>query len=109
MLLFVYGSLIDPINRAEVLGHLADAVPALLHGYARTRSLHWYIRRCAGAQTEGLVLTDLDAHDFATLDRYEEVPTLYTREQIEVVDMGCALIRCWVYLPTAWATLLNDE
>jgi hypothetical protein len=49
------------------------------------------------------VLTDLEAQDFARLDRYEEVPSLYTREQIEVVDMGGALIRCWVYLPTAWA------
>jgi hypothetical protein len=52
------------------------------------------------------VLTGLDARDFATLDRYEEVPTLYTREQIEVVGPGDTLIRCWVYLPTAWATPL---
>jgi cation transport regulator ChaC len=101
--LFVYGSLIDPIHCAEILGHFADGVPAILHGYARGRSGHWYIRRCAGAQTEGLVLTDLDAHDFATLDCHEEVPTLYTREQIEVAGTGGTLIRCWVYLPTAWA------
>jgi cation transport regulator ChaC len=101
--LFVYGSLIDPIHRAEILGHFADGVPAILHGYARGRSRHWYIRRRAGAQTEGLVLTDLDAHDFATLDRYEEVPALYTREQIDVAGTVGALIRCWVYLPTAWA------
>jgi gamma-glutamylcyclotransferase (GGCT)/AIG2-like uncharacterized protein YtfP len=103
LLLFVYGSLIDPIHRAEVLGHFADGVPVILYGYARARSGHWYIQRCEGAQTAGLVLTDLEAQDFATLDRYEEVPSLYTREQIEVVDMGGALIRCWVYLPTAWA------
>jgi cation transport regulator ChaC len=103
LLLFVYGSLIDPIHRAEVLGRFAGGVPAILHGYARARSLHWYIYRCAGAQTEGLVLTDLDAQDFATLDRYEDVPALYIREQIEAVDMGGARIRYWVYLPTAWA------
>jgi cation transport regulator ChaC len=108
MLLFVYGSLIDPIHRGEVLDHFVDGVPAILHGYARARSLHWYIHRCAGAQTDGLVLTDLDAHDFATLDRYEDVPTLYTREQVEVVDMGGAPIRCWVYLPTAWAAPSNE-
>jgi cation transport regulator ChaC len=101
--LFVYGSLIDPIHRAEVLGHFADGVPAILHGYARGRSLHWYIRPRAGAQTGGLVLIDLDARDFATLDAYEDVPTLYTREQIEVTGIDSALIRCWVYLPTAWA------
>ena len=100
--LFVYGSLIDPIHRGEILGHFADGVPAILHGYVRGRSRHWYIRRRAGAQTEGLVLTDLNAHDFATLDSYEEVPTLYIREQIEVTGMDGTLIRCWVYLPTAW-------
>lgn len=101
--LFVYGSLIDPIHRAEILGHFAEGVPAILDGYVRGRSLHWYIRPYAGAQTEGLVLTDLNAHDFATLDDYEEVPTLYTREQIEVAGTDGTLIRCWVYIPTAWA------
>jgi hypothetical protein len=106
--LFVYGSLIDPAHRAEVLGHPSDGVPATLHGYARARSRYWYVTRRAGAQTEGLVLTDLDAHDFTTLDRYEEVPTLYTRDQIDVVDAAGALIRCWVYLPTAWAAPLAD-
>jgi len=101
--LFVYGSLIDPIHRAEILGHLADGVPAILHGYARGRSRYWYISRREGTQTAGLVLTDLDARDFAALDRYEDVPTLYTREQVEVAKMDGALVRCWVYLPTAWA------
>jgi cation transport regulator ChaC len=100
--LFVYGSLIDPIHRAEILGHLVDGVPAILHGYERGRTRHWYIRRSAGTRTEGLVLSDLNAHDIATLDGYEEVPTLYTREEIEVARMDGALIRCWVYIPTAW-------
>jgi hypothetical protein len=49
------------------------------------------------------VLTNLDARDLATLDAYEEVPTLYTREQIGVTGIDGSLIRCWVYLPTAWA------
>ncbi len=101
--LFVYGSLVDPIHRAEILGHSADGMPAILHGYARGRSLHLYIRPEAGAQTAGLVLTNLNAQDLAMLDRYEEVPTLYTREQIEVTAAGGASIRCWVYFPTAWA------
>jgi cation transport regulator ChaC len=100
--LFVYGSLIDPIHRAEILGHFVEGVPAILHGYERARSRHWYIRPRAGAQTEGLVLSDLNAHDFAALDAYEELPTLYTREQIRVAGMDGTLIRCWVYLPTAW-------
>jgi gamma-glutamylcyclotransferase (GGCT)/AIG2-like uncharacterized protein YtfP len=100
--LFVYGSLIDPIHRAKVLGHLADGVPAILHGFVRGRSRYWYIRRREGAETAGLVLSDLDARDFATLDHYEDVPTLYIRDQVEVAAMDGTHIRCWVYLPTGW-------
>lgn len=106
--LFVYGSLIDPAHRAEVVGHAADGIPAILHGFERRRSLHWYVRRCEGARTDGLLLTNLDAHDYATLDAYEEVPTLYTREQIEVTDSDGAVVRCWVYLPTEWAATLAE-
>jgi gamma-glutamylcyclotransferase (GGCT)/AIG2-like uncharacterized protein YtfP len=102
-LLFVYGSLIDPIHRADILGRFIEGVPAILDDYARGRSIHWYILRLPGAQTEGVVLSGLDLRDLAKLDAYEEVPTLYTREQIEVTGMDGRLIRCWVYLPTAWA------
>lgn len=102
-LLFVYGSLIDPIHRANILGRLTNGVPAILQDYHRGRSLHWYVRELPGAQTEGVLLSDLDTGDLAALDAYEEVPTLYTREEIEVRRMDGTLIRCWVYLPTAWA------
>jgi gamma-glutamylcyclotransferase (GGCT)/AIG2-like uncharacterized protein YtfP len=101
--LFVYGSLIDPVHRAEVLGHAADGIPATLHGFERGRSRYWFIRRREGVQIDGLVLASLDGRDYATLDAYEEVPTLYTREQIDVTKDDGALISCWVYLPTDWA------
>jgi hypothetical protein len=100
--LFVYGSLIDPVHCAEVLGRFVDAVPAVLGHYERGRSRHWYIRRRQGAETHGLLLANLDAHDYAVLDRYEEVPTLYTRTQVEVTRQDGAVIRCWVYFPTDW-------
>lgn len=106
--LFVYGSLLDPVHRAEVLGHSADGVPATLHGYERGRSRYWFIRRREGVQIDGLVLANLNARDYATLDAYEEVPTLYTREQIEVAGPDGALIRCWVYLPTDWAAAPSE-
>lgn len=101
--LFVYGSLVDPAHRAEVLGRHADGTPAILLGYERGRSRHWYVRRRAGARTEGFVLHALGESDFGVLDRYEEVPALYTREQIEVAAADGAALRCWIYLPTAWA------
>jgi len=50
--------------------------------------------------TAGLVLLDLNARDFVELDRYEELPILYTGEKIEVADAAGQPRRCWVYLPT---------
>lgn len=99
--LFVYGSLLDPAHRAELLGREIAAVKARLDGYERRRRRHYYLVPRAGAKTEGLVLKGLGARDFAILDRYEEVPKLYTRERVMVVGADRAEIECWVYLPTA--------
>jgi hypothetical protein len=101
--LFVYGSLLDAAHRAEIVGRDVRTAPATLHGFARGRTRHWYLHRRADAATAGLLLFDLTAADFATLDRYEELPTLYTREVVEVAGPGGATMRSWVYLPTAWA------
>jgi hypothetical protein len=106
--LFVYGSLIDPDHRVEIIGRAIDGTSATLHDFERGRSLHWYVRRCDGAHTEGLILADLDSGDYAVLDLYEELPTLYTRKQVEVMGQGGARIRCWVYLPTDWANPTSE-
>jgi cation transport regulator ChaC len=98
--LFVYGSLLDAAHRAEVLGREVDGAPARIVGYERRLRRHYFLLARAGAETEGLLLSGLSAHDFAILDRYEEVPQLYTRERITVVGSDGAAIRCWVYLPT---------
>ncbi len=50
--------------------------------------------------TVGTVILGLTDEDWHRLDAYEEVPTLYTREEIEVITRTGPL-RCWVYLPTA--------
>ena len=55
------------------------------------------------AITDGAILEGLTAHDLAILDEYEEVPTLYTRERIEVRTADDRKIECWIYLPTSWA------
>ncbi len=99
--LFVYGSLLDAAHRANILGREVAALPARIAGYARRRRRHYCLVARAGAETEGLVLSGLDARDFAILDRYEEVPHLYTRERTTVVGADGAAIRCWVYLPAA--------
>ncbi len=101
--LFVYGTLVEKAFRERMLGRSVEAIEARLHGYERGRTRHFYIVRREGAVTEGLILFGLTADDFAMLDEYEEVPTLYTRERVEVIDAEGRTIECWTYLPTGWA------
>ena len=102
-LLFVYGSLMNPAERLTLLGRPVDASPARLSGYARGRKRYYFVAKQADAVTDGAILEGLTASDFAILDEYEEVPTLYTRERIEVVGADARKIECWIYLPTGWA------
>jgi gamma-glutamylcyclotransferase (GGCT)/AIG2-like uncharacterized protein YtfP len=97
--LFVYGSLLDEARRAELIGRKVATAPARLAGYERRRGRYFYIVECVGAETTGLVLSGLGERDFAVLDRYEEVPRLYTRAKIEADDDDGVALRCWVYLP----------
>ncbi len=99
--LFVYGSLLDGAHRASLLGGEVAGARARLEGYARLRARYFYIVQRAGAVVEGLVLDGLKERDFALLDRYEDVPRLYTRARVAVVGADGAELRCWVYLPTA--------
>ncbi|HJU28992.1 MAG TPA: gamma-glutamylcyclotransferase family protein [Candidatus Binataceae bacterium] len=98
--LFVYGSLLDPALRERIIGRRVATIEATLHGYERGRARHYFVRKRAGAATPGLLLLELDRRDFGVIDEYEEVPTLYTREKVEVsIDGG--RVRCWAYLPTS--------
>jgi gamma-glutamylcyclotransferase (GGCT)/AIG2-like uncharacterized protein YtfP len=97
--LFVYGSLLDEARRVEILGRKVATAPARLAGYERRRGRYFYIVERPGAETAGLVLSGLGERDFAVLDRYEEVPRLYTRTKVEAAGCGGAALRCWVYLP----------
>jgi Gamma-glutamyl cyclotransferase, AIG2-like len=104
-LLFAYGSLINPAERLRLLGRPIEASPARLSGYARGRKRYYFVAKQADAVTDGAILEGLTAADFAILDAYEEVPTLYTRERIEVVAADACKIECWIYLPTKWASV----
>jgi gamma-glutamylcyclotransferase (GGCT)/AIG2-like uncharacterized protein YtfP len=102
-LLFVYGSLMNPAERMRLLGRPTDASPARLGGYTRGRKRYYFVAQQAGAVTDGAILEGLSARDLAILDQYEDVPTLYTRERIEVLAADGRKIECWIYLPTSWA------
>jgi hypothetical protein len=99
--LFPYGSLVSEARRVELLARHVVSVPATLYGYAVRRARYFYISPEAGTATEGLLLLDLTRVDFEIFDTYEELPILYNREKIEVIDSEGESQRCWVYMPTA--------
>src|ERR1700689_4828180 len=101
--LFIYGSLIGAVDRAEISGRPIEASPATLIGYERGKLRYWYVRARLGAAVEGATLTGLTAAEFATLAEGEEVPTLSTRERITVTLGDGSERESWVYLPTGWA------
>jgi gamma-glutamylcyclotransferase (GGCT)/AIG2-like uncharacterized protein YtfP len=101
---FVYGSLLDRARQRAVIGREARMLAARLPGYRRGRTRYFYIAPSRNAETAGAILLDLDARDLAALDRYEEVPRLYTRETVTVITGGAGRITCWCYLPTARVT-----
>jgi gamma-glutamylcyclotransferase (GGCT)/AIG2-like uncharacterized protein YtfP len=100
--LFIYGSLLDADRRAEIIGRTSCGIPAVLHGYERAKHRYWFIRAREGAIVSGAILTDLTPAELATLDAYEEVPDLYTRERVSVTLAGNSIRECLVYLPTGW-------
>ncbi len=98
--LFVYGSLLSARHRRRILARDVSAAPTRLEGFERRRARYFYIVQRAGAHTPGLLLSGLEAGDFTRLDRYEDVPRLYTRERVEVTVEDGATLRCWIYMPT---------
>ncbi|MGO9453592.1 MAG: gamma-glutamylcyclotransferase family protein [Candidatus Binataceae bacterium] len=100
--LFVYGALMNSAERLRLLGRDVPAIPARLNGYARGRNRYFFVTPKQGAEVSGEILAGLDLADFRILDRYEDLPRLYTRESIEVSDIAGNRVRCWIYLPTGW-------
>jgi gamma-glutamylcyclotransferase (GGCT)/AIG2-like uncharacterized protein YtfP len=98
---FVYGSLLDRRRQHQIIGRELRMLPARLPGFERKRGRYFYIVPQAGAETVGAILLDLNARDLSALDRYEEVPTLYTREVVTALTAGGGQISCWCYMPTA--------
>ncbi len=108
-ILFVYGSLMNPAKRVELLGRPIEASPAWLHGYRRGQKRYHFVVAQGGAITDGAILEGLGSRDLAILDAYEEVPRLYTRERIEVLTADSSRLECWTYLPTEWANVKSEK
>lgn len=96
---FVYGSLLERKRQREIVGRELRMLPAVLPGFERRRARYYYIVANAAAQTRGAILMDLNARDLAAIDRYEDIPNLYTREIVTVNTAANGRITCWCYLP----------
>ncbi len=101
--LFIYGSLLDASERERVIAGRIEARAARLVGYERGRKRYFYVTKRDGAEVAGAILTGVSDKELAILDEYEDVPRLYTRERISVMDAEGATVECWIYLPTSWA------
>ncbi len=101
--LFVYGALLRPAERMRLLGRQIAARPAMLRGYARLHARHYFVVPREGAETPGEIVSGLSEREMRILDDYEDVPRLYTRDRIEVVDQDGTTLSCWIYMPTALA------
>src|SRR5689334_8810236 len=81
---FIYGSLLDRKRQRQIVGRDLRMLSAVLPGFERRRARYYYIVANPAAQTRGAILTDLNARDLAAIDRYEDIPNLYTREIVTV-------------------------
>ena len=96
-LLFLYGSLLDPVLFRRVAGTPLAGLPSLLPGWRRVAMTHGpypTLRREAGAMVEGM-LAQVDGRSFAKLCNYEG-PRWRLREVMPVVDGRAVVAWAWV-------------
>ncbi len=100
--LFVYGALMSVAERGRLLGREVSAERARLEGYERGRGEYFFVIRRDGAHVDGEIISGLGDGDFNVLDGFEDVPRLYLRERVMVINGRGEKIECWIYLPTGW-------
>jgi gamma-glutamylcyclotransferase (GGCT)/AIG2-like uncharacterized protein YtfP len=98
--LFVYGSLMEPGLRRRLIGREVIAERAYLRDFERRHGLYFYVVPKAGATVEGQVLRALSPKELCSLDHYENVPRLYTRQQLTIHGIDNRARLAWIYLPT---------
>lgn len=103
-MLFVFGTLLDPITRGRVLGRplrSADTVPALLYGcervYARGHRYPVLVRDPNGV-VDGLLILRLSARERARLGVYEGSQYRLARVRVRTLHSGRPMKR-----PLVWA------
>ncbi|HET7536289.1 MAG TPA: gamma-glutamylcyclotransferase family protein [Candidatus Didemnitutus sp.] len=102
VLLFAYGTLLDPGVQRRVFGREVAVTPARLMGWAvKQNFVHGRypgIVATKDGNTAGGLLR-ITANELAGADAYEDAPKLYRRVRV-TVRAGAKRLRCWVYAST---------
>lgn len=95
--LFVYGTLKNKKIRKHIFRRDTDAEPATLPNYTKRKgNLYYFVREREGDEVQGLLLT-LTNDELEITDRYENVPLLYTRKEVNVIVNG-KIEKAWTYV-----------
>ena len=103
-MLFVFGTLLDPVTRARVLGRplrSSESVPALIEGCERVqaRGRHYPVLiRDPGGAVDGLLLPKLSARERARLKVYEGSEYRLVRMRVRSLQRGNPLVWTHVFM-----------
>lgn len=106
--LFVYGTLLMPGRRKEIIGREPGGRPARLEGYRRlviARRRYPGLLAAAGETVQGRLLEHLSPQELRRLDRYEGGE--YRRLALRVAVPGGYRL-AWVYVPRKGVPLGPD-
>ena len=96
---FVYGTLLDPSVQSNLFGKvLEDQEDALLHDWKICTDWEYpYIKPKTGSKVTGKILK-LSKKQLLQADRWEEVPDVYQRIKLLVVQSSGKTMEVWVYI-----------
>ncbi len=95
MLVFVYGTLVEPIIRDRILGHHVETTDAVLDGYVKVCGWDYLTLIPGEGSVKGLVFEAGDG-DISKMDVWEEVPVYELVPVTVTVDGGSVEAHCYI-------------
>ena len=95
MLVFVYGTLVEPIIRDRILGHHVDTSDAVLEGYVKVCGWDYLTLISGEGSVRGVVFEAGDG-DISRMDVWEEVPVYELVPVTVTVDGESVEAHCYI-------------
>ena len=95
MLVFVYGTLVEPIIRDRILGHHVETTDAVLDGYVKVCGWDYLTLIPGEGSVKGVVFEAGDG-DISKMDVWEEVPVYELVPVTVTVDGGSLRAHCYI-------------